>query len=111
MAEYLELYMDRGSDFDVVIELSDDDTNLSQNLVGYVVTGQMRRSLLSVNASADLVCTVSDAANGKIDLSLDAANTSLLRPGSYFFDVKSLKNNHTTRIVEGVIFVTHGITQ
>ena len=113
MAEYVELYIDKGADFDVVLELNDDDTNIPQNTDGYVVTSQMRRSLLSANASANLVCTVPDAANGYIQLSLDAANTANIRPGNYFFDVKVIDTSGsyaTSRLVEGVIYVTHGIT-
>ena len=113
MAEYAELYIDRGADFNVVIELNNDDTNLAQNVDGYIVTGQLRRSLLSINASANLVCTVADATNGTIQLSLDAANTANLRPGSYFFDVKTVDTDAgsiTSRLIEGVIYVTHGIT-
>ena len=111
MAEYVELYIDRGADFDIVIELNDDNTNLPQNTYGYVITSQLRRSLLSVNASANLTCSVLDAALGQIKLSLDAANTANLRPGSYFFDVKTVNNNEKTRLIEGMIYVTHQMTR
>lgn len=114
MAEYVELYIDKGADFDVVIELNDDDTNLPQNTDGYLVTSQLRRSLLSVNASANLTCSIVDAPNGKIQLSMTAANTANLRPASYFFDVKTIdpgNMNETLRLIEGMIYVTHGITR
>lgn len=114
MAEYVELYIDKGADFDVVIELNDDDTNLPQNTDGYIVTSQLRRSLLSENASANLTCSIVDAPNGKIQLSMTAANTANLRPASYFFDVKTIdpgNMNETLRLIEGMIYVTHGITR
>jgi|688.fasta_scaffold00075_74 hypothetical protein len=114
MAEYAELYIDRGADFNVVIELNDDNTNMPQNTSGYVITSQLRRSLLSVNASANLTCSVLDGSNGELSLSMTAANTANLRPGNYFFDVKVVNpraQNETTRLIEGVIFVTHGITR
>lgn len=114
MAEYVELYIDRGADFDVMIELNDDDTNLPQNTDGYLVTSQLRRSLLSVNSSANLTCSIVDAANGKIQLSMTASNTANLKPGNYFFDTKTVNPsnmNETTRLIEGVIYVTHGITR
>ena len=46
MAEYAELYIDKGADFNIIIELNNDDTNLPQNTDGYVVTSQLRRSLM-----------------------------------------------------------------
>lgn len=114
MAEYVELYIDRGADFNVTLEINDDNTNLPQNTDGYIVTGQLRRSLLSANASANLSCIVRDAANGMIVVTLDAANSATLRPGPYFFDLRAVdvENNYeVSRLIEGMIYVTHGITR
>ena len=88
MAEYVELYIDQGSDFYTTINLNDDNTNMPTDVGSYVVTSSLRRSLISPNSAANLVCSISDAANGEILITLDAGNTSNLRVGSYFFDVK-----------------------
>ena len=114
MAEYVELFIDQGSDFFTTINLNDDNTNLPQNIQSYVVTSSMRRSLVSPNVSSNLVCGVSDAANGEISLEMTAANTSNLRPGTYFFDVRTKdvnNNNFYSRLIEGVIFVTPSVTK
>ena len=58
MAEYVELYIDQGSDFSTTITINDDNTNLPQNLTGYIVTSSLRRSLISANASSNLTCSV-----------------------------------------------------
>lgn len=112
MTEYVELYIDQGTDFNTTISLQDDLTELAQNVQGYVVKGQLRRSLLSVNASANLNCFVSNAANGEIAITLDSGNTSNLRPGTYFYDIKVTDTIYggTSRLIEGVIFVTPEIT-
>lgn len=113
MAEYVELYIDQGSDFTTTIELNDDNTNVPQNVDGYIVTSSLRRSLLSQNASSNLICAVEDAGAGKISMSMDAANTANLKIGNYLFDVKTI-NTHsgeTSRLIEGVIFVTPAITR
>lgn len=114
MAEYLELYIDKGFDFNTVIELQHDtDTNLPQNADGYVITSQLRRSILSVNASANLVGSVYNAAAGKIQLSLDAANTANIKAGNYFFDIRAIdthNSNTVLKLYEGVVYVTYGIT-
>lgn len=112
MAEYVELYIDQGTDFSTTIAINDDNTNLPTNTAGYVVTAQLRKSLISQNASANLVCTIDDAANGEILIEMSAANTSNLGSGRYFFDVK-VKDvaNITSRLVEGIIIVNPGITK
>lgn len=114
MAEYVELFIDAGADFFTTIDINDDNTNLPQNVSTYSVTSSLRRSLLSANASANLICTISDAANGEISIRMSAANTANLRPGQYFFDVKVYDNSTAypySRLIEGVIFVTPSITR
>lgn len=113
MSEYVELYIDQGANFSTTVDIRDDNTNLPQDLTAYVVTSQLRKSIISANASANLTCTVSDPANGEITLSMTAANTSNLRAGSYFFDVRTLDNDTMSynRLIEGVIHVTPGMTR
>lgn len=111
MAEYVELYIDQGADFNSTVVLQDDDTNVYQNVSGYTITSALRKSLLSPNASANLTCTVTDAANGEITLAMNAANTANLKAGKYFFDVKTYADGSYARLIEGVIFVTPGLTR
>lgn len=112
MAEYVELFMDQGTDFSTTISINDDNTNIAVNTGGYVVTSQMRKSLLSANATESFICTVTDAANGEITMFMASANTANIRPGSYFYDVRILDNaNVVSRLIEGVIFVQPGITR
>ena len=112
MSEYVELYIDRGTDFSTTIAINDDDTNLPQNVVGYTVRSEMRRSLVSPNAYASFVCTVDANTEGVIFMSMLAANTANLKPGTYFYDVLTIDNttNAHNRIIEGVVHVTYSIT-
>ena len=73
----------------------------------------MRKSLVSINAVASMVCTIPQANTGEIFVELDAGNTANIPAGTYFFDVKV---NDTlaglkSRLIEGVIFVTPSITR
>ena len=113
MAEYVELFVDQGSDFSTTININDDNTNLPQNVSGYVVTSSLRRSLLSSNAAANLTCSLFDAANGEILVAMDSGTSANLRPGSYFFDVKTYDtlNHVTNRLIEGVIYVIPSVTK
>ena len=112
MAAYAELYLDQGTTFNNIINLTDDLTNAYINVSGYVVRSQMRRSYFSANVSANIVCTITDAANGEITMSLPAANTSALKAGRYLYDVEVVDTAGTTsRILEGIITVTPEVTR
>lgn len=112
MAEYVELYIDQGADFSTTIAINDELTNVPGNLTNIVVTGQIRKSLLSVNAYAHFTCTVTNAANGELEITMNAANTANMKAGSYFYDIRlGAAGNSYSRLIEGVIFVTPGITR
>jgi hypothetical protein len=112
MAAYVELYIDQGTTFNNIINLTDDVTNTPINVSGYVISSQIRRSYYSANISANITCTLSNVANGEITMSMTAANTSNIKPGRYLFDVKTLDtNNQTSRVLEGIITVTPSVTK
>lgn len=112
MAAYVELFMDQGANFNNVINLSDDITNASLNIQGYQVRSQMRRSYYSANATANIVCNVTDFANGEITMSMTAANTALIRAGRYLFDLETVnRDGITNRVLEGIVTVTPRITK
>lgn len=112
MASYTELYMDQGATFFNTITLNDETTNDYVNLSSYIVRSQMRRSYYSANASANITCTVTDAANGEITMSLTALETANIKAGRYLFDVETVSTgNVVTRILEGIITVTPNITR
>jgi hypothetical protein len=112
MAAYVELYVDQGSTFENTLNLTDDITNAKVNVSGYIIRSQMRRSYYSTNATANIVCTTTDASNGVVLMSLAAANTANIKAGRYLFDVSTTdRNNKVARILEGIITVTPGITR
>jgi hypothetical protein len=107
MTAYVELYMDQGTTFNNIINITDDITNSAVNIAGYSITSQMRKSYYSANASANIICTITNASLGEVTLSVPATVTSNLRPGRYVFDVKSTDPaNITSRIIQGIITVT-----
>jgi hypothetical protein len=107
MAAYVELYMDQGTTFNNVINITDDVTNAVVNVSGYTITSQMRRSYYSANATSNIVCTITSAANGEITMSMASANTANIKSGRYLFDVKTIDtSNVVSRILEGIITVT-----
>lgn len=112
MAAYVELYLDQGSTFNSVINLTDDVTNAVVNVYGYTITSQMKRSYYSASITANITCTITDTSNGEVTLSMTAANTANIKPGRYVFDVKSKdSSNVTSRLLEGIITVTPQVTK
>lgn len=112
MAAYVELYADQGATFNNIINLSDDITNSVINITGYSVSSQMRRSYYSTNATATFTCTITDAANGEIKLSLTAGQTANIKSGRYLFDVNIVDTGGiTNRVLEGIITVTPSVTR
>ena len=112
MTAYSELFIDQGANFNTTITLTDDVTNVSLNLMNYSVVSQLRRSYYSVNAAANIVCTLTDSRNGQITMAMTSANTSNLKPGRYVFDVYTIDLTSTkSRVLEGIVFVTPGVSK
>jgi len=112
MAAYVELLLDQGTTFNNIINITDDVTNASVNISGYSFESQLRRSYYSQSISANIICTITNAANGEVTMSISAANTSNIKPGRYVFDVKSTDAANTvTRILEGIITINPMVTK
>jgi hypothetical protein len=112
MAAYVELFMDQGATFNNVINLSDDLTNANINISGYIVRSQMRRSYYSANASANIICTITNASIGEITLSLEPNETANIKAGRYLFDIEvTTTTNTAVRLLEGIITVTPRVTK
>ncbi len=110
MAGYAELFIDQGSDYTSTITLNDSNTGLPMNLVTYTALSSIKKSVYSANVSDIFTCTVTDAANGNITMSLAASNTSLMAPGRYNFDLIITNGATKNRVLEGVVLLSPGIT-
>ena len=108
-AAYSNLYLEQGTTFTTTITL-DDVYGETYNLAGYTASSQMRKSYYSTSANT-LTATITGNANGEITLSMTAANTALLSPGRYMYDLVITTGSTKTRVVEGIINVLPGVTQ
>ena len=108
---YAELTIDQGTTFATTLDLTNDD-NTAIDLTGYSFECQIRKSYYSVNATANLAVTVEDSANGRVRLSIDAANTSNIKAGRYLYDVKMIDDANTViRVVEGIVTITPQVSR
>jgi hypothetical protein len=108
MAIKANLIIDQGTDYQTDITLTDLDDN-TVNLSGYTANAQIRKTYTSSNAVSFSVSL--EEATGVVKLSLTDTQTANITPGRYVYDVLLTSNNVTSRIVEGIVTVTPGVTR
>ena len=110
MAIYSNFTIDQGTTFSADIDVTDADGDIL-NLTGYTVAGQMRKSYNSTTFTA-FSASISNATGGVVTIGLSATQTNALKAGRYVYDVEITASDATvTRIVEGQIEVTPGVTR
>jgi hypothetical protein len=106
------LVVNSGSDFSQTFTLEGSDTNSAFDLTGYTVESQMRKwagssSAVSFTTSIELPSTA-----GKILIRLTAAQTTIIKPGRYVYDVIIIDEfGVRNRVIEGMVLVTEGVTR
>lgn len=110
MATTTHLDIDQGSDWVTEITLENDDST-PMNLNGYLVFSQFRKSYGS-SVAYNFTASVTNAAQGKIQLVLPGIASSSIRAGRYLYDVE-IFNIHggKTRVVEGIVTINPEITK
>ena len=110
MAIVSNLTVDQGATFNAQIDVSDDSGN-SQNLTGYSVAGQIRKTYDSTNYTP-FTASVSNATGGTISISFTSTQTNALKAGRYVYDVEITSSGGVvTRVLEGQVEVTPGVTR
>lgn len=111
MAQFVEVDMDQGTDFNLDVVVKRDDGSVI-NVAGYDFSSSMRKSFYSSSSTANLTVSVLNAANGNVRFSLNAATTANIKAGRYVFDIKQIDtSNVTTRMFEGIITVNPQVTK
>ena len=109
MAIYANLIIDQGSDFVTEIQVAS-ATGDDADLTGYTFAAQLRKTYASTTYTA-FTASVVNASQGIIKIELSNAQTLALKAGRYVYDVEATLSGVITRIVEGQITVTPGVTQ
>lgn len=109
MATRADLFIDQGTDFEVVLTLTDENGSIL-DLSNANSAAQLRKTYTSLSYTA--FTTTTNSSTGEVTLSLDADQTGLLEAGRYVYDVELTDGaNSVTRIVEGVVTVTPQVTR
>jgi hypothetical protein len=111
-AGYQDLYLEKGTTFTETLTLNDTYGN-PYNLNGFQVASQARYSYYAANSTITFTAQITNANNGVITLSANAATTAniVTPPTTLLYDVilKDTSNN-ITRVLEGRVFVDPSIT-
>ena len=109
MAIYSNLIVDQGSNFTSTITVTDSDGDIV-NLTGYTYAGKIKKNYSSATA-VSFVTPTTPGSNGQIEIRLTDTQTKLLESGRYVYDVEIYSSGGvTTRVVEGQLEVTAGVT-
>ena len=109
MATKANINIDQGSTFSTDIVLADKNGTVL-DLTGYTGEAQLRKHYTSSTA-VDFDVTI-NATAGQITLGLSANTTNNIVDGRYVYDVEITdSSNVISRILEGIVTVTPGVTR
>lgn len=111
MSSYVELTLEQGATFTTTVTVSDANGDL-MDLTDYTAKASMRKSYYSTT-STDFTVTIPDPLSGELLITMSATITAVLAPGRYVYDVILIAPDETTvtRVFEGTVAVTPGVTQ
>src|ERR1035437_9695120 len=108
----LDLYINQASDFNTTIDIENND-GTPIIVAGYVFNGVVKKSVYSANATANLVLTIVDAANGNVSLALPSTVSSNIEAGNFLYSVEMTAPgtpNVTTCILQGLLSIMPSAT-
>jgi hypothetical protein len=106
------LVVNSGSDFSQSFTLEGSDTSSAFDLTGYTVESQMRKWAGSSSATSFTTNIEIPSTAGKITIRLTSAQTTIIKPGRYVYDVVIIDEfGVKNRVIEGMVLVTEGVTR
>ena len=110
MAAYSNIYIDQGSTYASVIDVKDSN-GMPFNLSGYTSRGQIRKSYSSSTA-INFATSINLPTQGKVGISLTAAQTRAMKSGRYIYDVEIFNTGgHFIRVAEGQVEISPASTR
>ena len=114
-SRYENITIDIGADYNAnVVAYANGSTTTALNLTTYdSANGHVKKSYYHGESAAIFNVWIMEASSGTVNLHLNKANTLSLTPGKYVYDViiKNQITGYKTRIVEGVLTATAGVSR
>ena len=111
MATKVDFQIDQGATFSKSLYFTTPD-GVEVDLTGYSFRGQLRIDYDDVEPQAEFTCTVVDALQGVLSISLSDTITAQLEPGVLLYDVEMVRPNGTVlRLIQGKATVSPEVTK
>ena len=102
--------IEQGTTFNRVLTLQENGS--AMNLTGYSVASQIRSTHDSSSVTGTISCTISNASNGEITLTMTNSTTSGIEEGIYVYDIEITSGaGSVTRILQGNVTVSPEVTR
>ena len=114
-SRYQNITVDIGADYNAnVFAYANGSAISALNLSTYTkANGHVKSSYYVGESSAIFNVWIMDASSGTVNLHLNKANTITLSPGKYVYDImiQNASTGYNTRIVEGILTATAGVSK
>tara|TARA_Y100000289_G_C3904877_1_gene141319 strand:+ start:253 stop:591 length:339 start_codon:yes stop_codon:yes gene_type:complete len=106
-----DIVIDQGSDFAIEVAISEDGSVTP--IETHSARAQLRPSPTSSTKTADFTCTITNASQGKLKMSLTNSQTASISSGKYYYDLElvNTSSGSVTRLLQGVARVTPEVTR
>lgn len=109
-AKIINLVLEQGSDFQSTFTVLNDNNNSPLSLYGFTAVSVIKKSSYS-STNYPFEVTFPNREKGQIKVSMGKTETKELEGGRYVYDVLiTSPNNFTTRVVQGSVLVTPGVS-
>ena len=103
--------IEQGATFKLQLTVSTND-GTPVNLVGYQVRGQVRIQFEDTTPTATFTCVITDAANGKVEVTLSAATTTALSFTKGVYDIELVTPaSNVVRLLKGNAILSKEVTK
>ena len=112
MATKANIVIDQGTTFSTSVTVSAANGSVL-SLAGYSAAAQLRKSYSATNSTPFDVTIAANSQTGVLTLAMPANTTQSLTAGRYVYDLEiyTAGNTSVTRVVEGIVTVTPGVTR
>lgn len=100
----------RGDTETVQVTMTSDGTT-PVNISGRTYASQLRTSPDITAIAATATCTITDAANGVMQVVYTATSTAALDPGYYYWDLQETNGTTVTTVLSGTVTVLADVTR
>lgn len=106
----LDISTTRGDTVTIVVTMTTNGTT-PINITGRTYSSMVRANYDDVTPAATFTCTITNAANGVLTLTLSATQTAVLQANNYVWDLQEDASGVVTTVISGAFIVLPDVTR